>query len=726
MSASTTQLVRLSLKQSLTSFRLVPSLLLMLSPTLYAAQNQVLQVNSDNASAQIESVSSQQAEQVRLQTLIKNQAPAYQDKVMSAPELLDLAAQEPEPVVDGFQAYSLETRVDYSRYETSGSSLARQQGTVGLKAEYLYETLNYGDLKLQLQGSQQAKEDTTNGTLKFETDGTDSSMTLINNNLALTPEVFADSELGDISSEQTAALRRSTQLSLGSSQLRGARTRIQSENFDLRLGSGDLGDLRGSPFAGYQKTDGRLSWLGGSYQLNPNWLIGAQLAQADSYKLETENTLQISSAALAINYEDESNSSKKLRLTALKSQKEQRDHVLEDAQGLSIDGSLQWGRYLHEFGAYKTEPNLYFGDNLLASDQQGSYWRFQRQGSRFNFGAGLNVNQAQTEQDLASSTRVDIDANFRYQWDRDHSYGGSVRAQQSSYDNPQSDKQRSVYTNVYYQLLNTDWGRSRFNLTLHRNEKIVSNDVAATGDEFQWEQDWLGNAESTLVAKPEFITNLGLAHDRSAGVTLTYPTAGLNLRYWPNSDWNVSGSLQYSASSGKLSTSQGLAGSVSSEYNLTSELLVGASLRLNQAEVEVDKQGINQAQTLRSTDKSAQIYLRWNGSRGQAHQVMGKRTAGLAGSGSTSGMVFFDKNQDGIRQADEVGVPEVEIYLDGSFPVRTDKNGYFEFVRVATGQHELAINIDSVPLPWAVKQEHYSVDVPLRGQAKADLALIKE
>jgi len=164
---------------------------------------------------------------------------------------------------------------------------------------------------------------------------------------------------------------------------------------------------------------------------------------------------------------------------------------------------------------------------------------------------------------------------------------------------------------------------------------------------------------------------------------------------------------------------------VTSEYKITPDLLLGTSLSLNQAKVKVDSNGINEATTSRSNDKSIQAYLRWEGSRGREHSMLGQRTVGLAGSGSTVGYVFFDTNQDGQRQADEAGVPEIEVYLDGGYSVRTDKNGYYEFLRVATGKHTLTLNMDTVPLPWSVKEESLSVDISLRGQVTANLALTK-
>lgn len=689
-------------------------------------QEKKLEIQNANVSAQIESVDASQAEQAQLQKIIENAPPAYQDKVMSAPELLELTTQEAEKVDEGsFQSYFFETRVNYADSKTNSSN-RRKTGDVGTRFEYLYETASFGDLKIQAQTSQQANN-TANDSLSFESDDPDTSVTLFNNNLYLTPTIAADSALGDVSSELTDALRRGSRLSLGVDNIRGARTRVRGDKFDIRLGSGDLGELKGSPYSGYRQTDGRLSWMGASHSLGKNFVLGLQANQVDQLEQAVNIKEKISSAALALGYDGDNENNKKLRVTLLKSQHTDAAGLKTTAQGSYLEGGFQVGRYIHEFGVYKTDPELYFGENFLNSDQQGAYWRFNREGSRFFFSVGLSAEQdklQEKDQDTASK-ELGLDGSLRYRIDRDHSYGGSLRLQQTRYDKAQQNDQRSVYAYAYYELINANWGRSRFSTTLHRNEKIVTNDVAATGDEFQWEQDWLNNSNKILNAQPELITTLGVAHDRSAAETQTYPTAGVTARYWPDADWSVSSSLRYSSRSGKLSNSQGLAGSVASEYKITQGLSLGAALNLNQAKVDVDNNGIKAAQTSRSNDKSAQVYLRWEGNRGQEHRVIGKRTEGLAGTGSVVGFVYFDTNQDGQRQTDEAGVPEIEVYLDGGYSVRTDKNGYYEFTRVATGSHALTLNLDTVPLPWSVKEDSLSVDISLRGQVTANLALTK-
>lgn len=282
--------------------RLISALIIaVLQPVLAAESVQKLEIQNTNVSVQFESVDQVQAEQEKLKTLIENAPPAYQDKVMSAPELLEAITTEAEEVAEGFQSYFVETRANYTDSKTNESE-SRKTGDLGLRFEYLYETANFGDVKIQAQTSQQANNKQQAG-LSFEQDDADTSITLLNSNLYLTPSLAADSALGDISSELTDALRRSSRFSLGVDTVRGARTRLRGEKFDLRLGSGELGDLRGSPYSGYQQTDGRLSWIGASHQLAEHFVIGAQVNQLDQFKKSELANQKVNSVALALSYD---------------------------------------------------------------------------------------------------------------------------------------------------------------------------------------------------------------------------------------------------------------------------------------------------------------------------------------------------------------------------------------------------------------------------------------
>jgi hypothetical protein len=90
--------------------------------------------------------------------------------------------------------------------------------------------------------------------------------------------------------------------------------------------------------------------------------------------------------------------------------------------------------------------------------------------------------------------------------------------------------------------------------------------------------------------------------------------------------------------------------------------------------------------------------------------------------------VYFDANRDGEQQPGEAGVANVEIMLDGRYRIVTDAAGRFELPVVATGDHRLTVNLDSVPLPWGLaagSEKGVSVAVPLRGRAEVRIPVVK-
>jgi hypothetical protein len=398
-----------------------------------------------------------------------------------------------------------------------------------------------------------------------------------------------------------------------------------------------------------------------------------------------------------------------------------------------LEGGYKTGRYRHEMGAYTTAPYLNFGQYANPVDTRGAYWRIDNSGSRFSWGLGADYEQQNNQHiaDQATSQRASINFNAQQQLDRVSSLGGNVNASIIRYNNDSSldnineaNGSNTYYGSLFYQTRLGDWGRSRLTITARRNQTLVSNGVAATGEEIAWEHDWVTGKYETM--RPEFTTTLGYARDRSDGAAQTYPTAGVTFRYWPDADWNLGGNLHYSSRSGNLSTSRGLSGSLSTELVLGAGWRLGASVNLNQAVVNLASSAQNNPSISRSNDKSAYIFLRYEGASGNSAQTLGTRANGAAGSGSIAGAVFFDANRDQSQQGNELGVPNVEVFLDGRYRVTTDKEGRFEFPIVTTGKHQLSLKLESVPLPWGGSQDNSVwVDVPLRGKVTTLLPVVK-
>jgi hypothetical protein len=325
-------------------------------------------------------------------------------------------------------------------------------------------------------------------------------------------------------------------------------------------------------------------------------------------------------------------------------------------------------------------------------------------------------------------TRTGINGNVHYQFDRRTALGGNFNVYQTRYEGDGQGgglegKMRSLYVYGYYQTRFGDLPRSRFSLSLRGNEQIVLGDGTATGRELQWEQDWISAQRETM--RTELTTTLGWADDRSNGITQHYPTASVQGRYWASSTLSISGNLRYTSQSGGLSTSRGLSGNLLAEKQWGNGWSMGAGVLLNQARLATTQVlSWTSPQIYRSNDKTAYVYLRWEGGTGRPFAVAGGMPGN--GSGSVAGRVFYDANKDGRIQPDETGAQGIEVVMDGRYRATTDAEGRFFFPMVGVGRHQLSLTLDSVPLPWGTADGAVlGVDVPLRGEANAEIPITK-
>lgn len=704
-----------------------------------------------DSAAQIESLTPLQAEQERVRKQMAAQPAAYEDKVMDSSQLAAMKQSDApaQPLGDGLglRTFGMESRYGFSSYDSSGGFHNRAQEW-GQRVYFTQQTLNYGEWSFQAEGRLRNGDDGFNaGILGYDVQRSSERVTLRNFGLPITSSVFADSALGDQYSSTTDALRRNYRLFLGSSVVRGAATRIYASDFDVSAGMGQRGRLIGGPFPGFERYDGTLAWLGATKRWGNGLYSGVQFNQATqvpqnlysfgSFNLgsgQTGPVESVSSAAAAIGYgaDPVKDGDYRWRLTWLHSQTSANIAGRNNgADGAFLEGSTRLAGLRHEFGLYQADPNLRFGDNLISSDNRGAYWRVDGNTARLSWGLGAEAVQYNPDKETTrqNSRQWGLYGNVQYRINRNDMVGGSANwNSQRRFDASQNvltDGQRSLQANAFYQTRFFDWAATRLRLNVWRNQALVTDGTTATGEEIQWEQDWINGKYETM--RPELTTTLGYARDSSGGNDQSYPTAGLLGRYWIDSTWSLSGTLRYTSRTSNLFTSRGLSGSINSEASMGSGWHLGMSVNLNQARLQTQNiAGLPNALMTRSNDKSAYIYLRWDGSTGQALRAVGQRDGQSSGGGTVRGVVFTDANNDGLQQAGESGVANVEVILDGRYRAMTDGAGQFEFPMVATGGHQLSLQAESVPLPWGPPSaRNVSVEVPLRGVANVRLPVVR-
>jgi SdrD B-like domain len=721
------------------------------------AQDPVTPATTTLQVAQVQSLDRQEAEADRLKKLLAGKPKAYEDKLMdpaTLPATSDADDAPPGESQMGYRSYLLESRFGVNQVSATGLS-AQSTGEYGLRAQYSLESLNYGNFVIEADARQRSDDQSTDfGLASFANQSTSGRLTLRSLSLPITTRVFANSAAGDITSELSDAFSRNFRQSLGASTVRGISTQVYGNvasgaGFDFRAGTGARGSLMGGPYAGFEPSVGNLSWLGYSQSFGGDFYAGVQLNRATGVAAANFGPLisasspaleDISSVAATVGYGRQifNSGNKRVRLMLVQSDTSNASSLGAQAgraHGIFVEGGFKLGRFHHELGAYSAEPNLRFGDIGLAADTRGSYWRVDHADTRFSWGAAVDFVQQNPANDpgRVSIDRKSATANASYRFGRDTLLGGTVTVSDTRYGDTAllglaGYSVRSSNASAYYQTQLANWGRSNFNLTVYQNETLVANGIAATGDQFQWEHDWVTSKYENM--RPEFTTSLGIANDRSAGFTQTYPTAGVRFRYWIDAGWSLGGNLNYSSFSGNLSTSQGLAGTLNMDRRLGQGWSWGATASLNQAVTSTTLGSaidpFQGSQVSRSDAKSLYAYLRFEGNSGAPFQSAGRRFTDSAGHGRINGTVYFDANRNGEQEVGENGVANVEVFLDGGYRAVTDRNGQFEFPVVATGRHQLTLKLESVPLPWGLASDKgLSIDVPLRGSAPARIPVVR-
>ena len=697
--------------------------------------------------APIESLSPAQLELQRRQQATRAELPGYQDRFMNLGEQSQLgvaadegpAAAEPQ----GQRFWSLETRAGGTSVSAShGPGYRQSEG--GLRTEYRQETLNHGEWVLQADGRASGGDTGIGlggGWWGSARERSSLRLTLRNQGLPVGGAWLADSRLGDGYSDITVGLARGQRLMLSTTIVRGGSALLYSGGTELRVGWGERGELAGGPYPGFESTQGQLGWLGGTRPWGDRGYVAAQLGLArgipqaySGWSPESGVGRQdVTTWALALGQGKAyamNDQAWRWRATWLGSHRQAQGGVLgaSDAQGLYVEAGRKFGQYTHEFGAHFARPDLYFSDQRLFGGTRGVNWRTDFSARRLNWGVGVDYEReaASTDALYGGYWRTTLTANLQYALDRTDSFGGSIALAKGLYGSSTpglpDPANRSAYGYAFYQTRLGDWPRTRLSLTARLNQQLVLDSETATGQELQWEQDWL--AESDNAQRAELTTTLGYGWDRSSDQTRRYPTAGLRFRYGLGGRGYLAGNLRYTSSQGNLSTTRGLAGNISAEYPLRDGWRLGLMVSLNEARSAAMAVPSFAPSVYRTQERSAYLTLRWEARAGQPFTVVGHRES--PGSGSIQGRVFLDSNGDGRRQTDEAGAASVEVVLGGRYRALTDAQGQFEFPAVATGAQQLTISLNSVPLPWTLPTEAgTSVYVPLRGTALVDLPLTR-
>lgn len=620
-------------------------------------------------------------------------APAYVDQLIdgSAAESPESSRPSEGPVLPGRRYVSAEYRAEGRAPPSGGHGLEQ-----GVEVRLRRETLDYGDF--YLEGALRDTRVAAGERLAGRRDG--GRFTLFQHSFPVTEGWLADNALGVVRTPPDF-LNSSYRIFLPTSLMSGASTVISDGTRTFMGYAGHVGRLEGSAVQTFDPTSGNVAGLAYT-QRTGSWTLGGQaisLRGASEVPDHTAATLAAEYGSIGAFVHD-------------KAQVVADDH---SRFGAWFDGDMASGRLRQRFGLFHLDSGLAWSEAPMVNDQRGAYWRGDYQLLRYTISGGADYVQTNLDDDPArAATRSATGyGTFSLRIDRNLTVGAGLTYQQSRTRHTDSPRGTSLSGNAYA-AWTTALGLSRFDLTAFRG--TASGAADNTIDSLSWSQDWPALGSVSLSS------TLSYSRERQVGERTTRSTAGLSAHGPLFSDTLWDASVVYGRVDGPQGVQDNVNVSATASWPFARHWLALAQLSVNTFQAAPLIPGSDLPTT--QNDKRVLIGIRYEESSGTPYETLGLRNG--PGSGRIVGMVFFDENGDGMRQATERGAPNVTIYLDGRFPVTTDAQGRFTFGLVSPGSHSLRILNEALPLPWTLDDQHPPIaDVPLRGDARVDVPLTK-
>ncbi len=645
-------------------------------------------------------------------------AATYQDRLISggslAPDISTgdyLSTSDPSGL-----ARSIRVDAVASALSQQGPNAAPTLHENGIVADAQWETSTYGawsaDAAARLGGGDQ----------QLTGAGSDNaSFSLHQRGMPFDGGWQADNGLGDLNAPLITLARIQPRFILSSGTMLGAETEWRGpDGLQIVAGGGEPGVFEGIKVPTFDTLGGSTATLGAQWSPAPQWTIGGEYSgahDANLYYQPPDSTLLPADISNQRISSDTGLLSAAWQQGNTKAQLNFIDGTLDgnsNAFGVWADASHTQGAFTQMFGAFRIEPNLAWGNQLITSDVQGGYYRLGYQSRRWtaDFGIDEVLSVSGTG---ANSTFLNGDA--RYQLSRDTGIGGVANVL-LTHDGSQN---TSWSLEGYVDNVNA-FGTGRVQLDYATNTQ--TDDATVT-----LQQSWklrLGARLATSIAVDRITSDTvpGLPQQDSTIVRIAaYGGGDLTARL------SLDGTVQWAdAVQGRA------APSTSADITAAYEMARSWSLLFSFYENHVGSWTpliITSPLTPPTpTPQASQgqrgvfLTLRYQQARGGHFVPLG----GMPGSGSgrLTGVVYLDANENGRLDAGEAGAANVTVILDGRFSVRTDANGRFDFQAVAAGHHVLTVQTDNLPLPWTLANSgRTEVEVSTRERAEVDIGALR-
>ncbi|HEV8017199.1 MAG TPA: SdrD B-like domain-containing protein [Steroidobacteraceae bacterium] len=532
----------------------------------------------------------------------------------------------------------------------------------------------------------------------------------------------ADNGIGDLNTPLINLERQQPRFMLSSGSMLGATSEWRGpDGLQLVAGGGEPGIFDGIRVPVFETLGGSTAAIGAQWSPAPQWTVGGEYAgvrDANLYYVPPSGTSllppEISNERITSNTGILSagwqQGSTHAQLNVI-------DGTLDgngNALGVWADAATTHGAITQSFGAFHIDPNLSWGNQLIASDVEGGYYRVGYQTRRWI--ADLGVDEVLPASGAGvRSTFLNGDA--RYQLDKDTGVGGIANALLARDGGSETGWSLAGYVDQV-----NAWGTGRAELSYATASE--ANDTSAT-----LQQTWKTGTGTRFAttAGVDFVHTPELDGVPAGNSTIArlaaYGGGNLTARF------SLDGSVQWAdALQGRA------APSTSADVSLTYQLAHSWQLLLTYYENQIGSwtplvvtSPLTPAVPVPQSSEGERgifLTLRYQDARGSHFAPLG----GIAGSGSgrLTGVVYLDANENGRFDAGEAGVPNVTVILDGRFSTRTDSNGRFDFPAVVSGHHVVTVQPDNLPLPWTmVNGGRTEVEVATRDRTDVAIGAVR-
>lgn len=620
----------------------------------------------------------------------------YQDRVLAdAPPEPDAA--EPGPVYDssGWPRYlRLETRLGTEPFD------ARRRVRGGLAGQAMIETPNHGTISLD--GSLLPADDDRRGS---------GTLSVRQRGMPLAGGWQASHDLGLLDRPAPDVTRLPSRLYVPSAPMRGVAGEWEQPDQGLQLmaAHGEPGVLLGLPTSRFEPLPGTRSMFGGQWSqataaTGPaprGWTLAAQHEQAQRVATQPDvlptERLDARSTHLVLRLDGDE---RRAQVQAVHSA----SSISPKARrGVWAEIEFDDGPRRHAIGAYRLDPELRWAGLPLPADLEGMSYRGSWRTRQWSAEGSIDALRSASG---TGGSGIYTTGSARWRLARDHQAGAGFALRRLD----------GAAWSAY-----GDWRWQHATGTTATRLELAGGDDTPRSHKFILDREWAMPLGTTLS------TSLGLGHeaaDAARGLAAhTLWTAALvgsaplgplaNLRATLGAE---QGSL------GQRSVNANLGGQWRFHPGWTLEGQFTRNIGRTPQGTSLDPLAPRPTAPITTSDRTFQLVLRYEWQAGSRVAPLGGR--GAQGGGRIQGVVFFDTNRNGTREASEAGVPGVLVVLDNRFSTRTDEQGRYDFPFVAAGSRSVAVRNDSLPLPWSAADDGpVRLEVTVRGSSELNLAV---